>query len=254
MQLIYPNWEVPSDIGAFSTTRQGGASAAPYDDGAGGGGLNLGSHVGDRLQDVERNRSLLSRHIPALPIWLSQVHGTRVVDASDAVCGEEADAIVATQAGLVCAVQTADCLPVLLCDRSGRVVGAAHAGWRGLVGGVLENTVAKMRAAGANELIAWLGPAIGPARFEVGSDVFAAFADRDARAASAFHTIPGRAGKYWADIYTLARLRLQSAGVTHISGGDMCTVSEQRFYSYRRDGVTGRMASLIWINPPPAVG
>jgi len=248
MQLIYPDWEAPPQIGALSTTRAGGVSGAPYDDGAGGGGLNLGSHVGDSAQDVERNRSALLRLLPALPIWLTQVHGSRVADAASAAPGAEADAIVASGPGLVCAIQTADCLPVLLCDSAGHVVGAAHAGWRGLAAGVLENTVASMRAAGADELMAWMGPAIGPGRFEVGVDVLTAFVERDMEAARAFQKIPARAGKYWADIYALARLRLQSVGVQRIFGGGMCTVSERSFYSYRRDGVTGRMATLVWIS------
>ncbi|HXA46076.1 MAG TPA: peptidoglycan editing factor PgeF [Burkholderiaceae bacterium] len=247
MSVIYPVWDAPTGIGALSTTRLGGVSAAPYDDGAGGGGLNLGTHVGDNAQDVEANRSLLRQLLPASPIWLSQVHGTRVVDAADAVSGTEADAIIATQPGQVCTIMTADCLPVLFCDVAGKVVGAAHAGWRGLAGGVLENTVACMRAAGAEEIIAWMGPAIGPTRFEVGAEVVAAFADHDAQAVHAFQAIPERAGKYLADIYALARLRLQSVGVRRISGGDLCTVTEPNFYSYRRDGVTGRMASLVWI-------
>jgi len=247
MQLIYPDWDAPPQIGALATTRDGGVSAAPYDDGAGGGGLNLGSHVGDRPQDVESNRSALLRLLPNEPIWLSQVHGNRVVDAAQAMAGVQADAIIATQPGQVCAIQTADCLPVLLCDRAARVVGAAHAGWRGLAAGVLENTVARMRAEGADDLIAWLGPAIGPSRFEVGSDVYAAFVERDAQAAAAFTAIAERSGKYWADIYALARLRLQAVGARQIFGGGLCTVSERRFYSYRRDGVTGRMATLVWI-------
>lgn len=253
MQLIYPEWDTPAQIGALSTTRCGGVSVGPYDDGASGGGLNLGSHVGDNVRDVETNRGMLRQLLPAPPIWLNQVHGSRVVDAADAEPGELADAIVATQPGLVCAILTADCLPVLLCDSAGRVVGAAHAGWRGLAAGVLENTVARMRAAGAGELSAWLGPAIGPSKFEVGADVLTAFVDRDAQAASAFNAIPEHGGKYWADIYALARLRLQSAGVRRIYGGGLCTVSERRFYSYRRDGVTGRMASLVWIKEPRAV-
>jgi len=247
MQLIYPDWDAPTQIGALSTTRIGGVSGAPYDDGAGGGGLNLRAQVGDCLQDVETNRSMLQRLLPHAPIWLSQVHGNRVVDAAQATAGEEADAIIATQPGQVCAIQTADCLPVLLCDRAARAVGAAHAGWRGLAAGVLENTVARMHAEGADDVIAWLGPAIGPTRFEVGGDVYAAFVERDAQASAAFTAIPEHPGKYWADIYALARMRLQAVGVRQISGGGLCTVSERRFYSYRRDGVTGRMATLVWI-------
>jgi YfiH family protein len=253
MHSLFPDWDAPAQIGALSTTRQGGVSAAPYDDGSGVGGLNLGSHVSDRLQDVDANRNSLRRFLPASPIWLNQVHGSHVVNAAEVVPGVQADAIIATQPGLVCAILTADCLPVLFCDAEGKVVGAAHAGWRGLAGEVLENTVASMRAAGAGELMAWLGPAIGPNRFEVGADVLAAFVDRDAQATRAFQAISGSANKYLADIYALARLRLESVGVMHIYGGGYCTVSERRFYSYRRDGATGRMASLIWIKENPVV-
>ena len=150
--------------------------------------------------------------------------------------------------GVVCAIQTADCLPVLFCDLDARVVGAAHAGWRGLAGGVLENTIARMKDAGAGEITAWLGPAIGPEQFEVGADVWAAFVQRDAMMASAFRTVAGRPEKYLADIFSLARMTLNKAGVSRVYGGGLCTVTDQhRFYSYRRDKVTGRMASLIWL-------
>jgi polyphenol oxidase len=248
MNIVYPRWVVPAGVGALSTTRHGGVSLPPYDDGVGGGGLNLGGHVGDLPETVEANRSALGRSLPASPIWLNQVHGNRVVDAAQAKPGTEADAIVANRPGLVCTILTADCLPVLFCDQGGKVVGAAHAGWRGLAGGVLENTVSQMRVAGATDIVAWLGPAIGPTRFEVGGEVLAAFAQHDERAAAAFVPIAGHSGKYLADIYALARLRLVAAGVQRIDGGDLCTVSDRRFYSYRRDGITGRMASLIWIN------
>ena len=250
MDLILPEWGVdaPVNVGACSTTRAGGASRAPYDDGVGGGGLNLGSHVGDRLEDVQHNRSLLRALLPAEPAWLSQVHGTKVIDAAKVDNTPEADASFTTVSGVVCAILTADCLPLLFCDTAGRVVGAAHAGWRGLAGGVLENTLAAMRKAGAGEILAWLGPAIGPASFEVGEDVLQAFVGRDAAAGSAFMPIAGRGGKYLGDIYALARLVLTRNGVTRISGGGLCTVSDpHRFYSYRRDQQTGRMASLIWI-------
>jgi YfiH family protein len=252
MHCLYPEWDAPASIKALATTRQGGVSMVPYDDGAGNGGLNLGSHVNDLPQHVMRNRALLRALTPAEPAWLSQVHGAAVVDAAtvaaNAQTNRQADAAIATQGGVVCAILTADCLPVLLCDTAGRVVGAAHAGWRGLAGGVLENTVAAMRDAGAGELLAWLGPAIGPERFEVGEDVLQAFAGRHAQAQRAFRPSAEKPGKYLADIYALARLRLESAGVRRVFGGGHCTVSEQRFYSYRRDGVTGRMASLIWID------
>ena len=248
LPLIHPDWEAPSNIGAVCTTRIGGTSLPPYDDGAGGGGLNLGTHVGDDVERVAANRAIARRQLPNEPIWLAQVHGTRVADAEQAQTGNQADAIVAAQSGLVCCIQTADCLPVLFCDVTGKVVGAAHAGWRGLAGGVLENTIERMRAKGASEIIAWMGAAIGPQRFEVGADVLDTFAAHDARAAGAFQAIAGRPGKFLADIYALARIRLQACGVQQVSGGGLCTVSDTRFYSYRRDGVTGRMASMIWIS------
>lgn len=249
MDPIIPDWtDAPANIGALSTTRTGGSSRAPYDDGAGGGGLNLGGHVGDDPEAVRRNRDALRTVLPAEPAWLTQVHGTTVLDAAAVENAPQADACFTTKPGVVCAIQTADCLPVLLCDTSGKVVGAAHAGWRGLAGGVLENTVACMREAGASGILAWLGPAIGPARFEVGQDVFDAFAGRDADMAAAFVPIPGQQGKYLADIYALAKRTLRRAGIDRISGGGLCTVTEKnRFYSYRRDKVTGRMASLIWL-------
>ena len=217
--------------------------------------MNLGTHVGDRPDAVQRNRALLRDVLPAEPCWLTQVHGSRVVDAARASGVPEADASLTGERGVVCAVQTADCLPVLFCDSNGTTVGAAHAGWRGLAAGVLENTVASMRDVGAGEILAWLGPAIGPAHFEVGEDVRQAFVERFIdlglgadQARAAFHPVAGVTAKYLADIYLLARSALQRIGVTRISGGDLCTVSDtQRFYSYRRDRVTGRMASLIWI-------
>ncbi|MFC3108898.1 peptidoglycan editing factor PgeF [Undibacterium arcticum] len=255
--LLIPDWpDLPGNIGALSTTRQGGVSMMPYDDGSGigRGGMNLGVHVGDRSEAVQHNRALLRSSLPAEPTWLSQVHGTRVVDAAVASGAPEADASFTTVREVVCAVQSADCLPVLLCDSSGKMVGAAHAGWRGLVAGVLDNTVANMRDAGAGEMLAWLGPAIGPMHFEVGEDVRQAFVERFVdqgidpdQARAAFRPVPGTT-KYLADIYLLARSVLHRLGVTRISGGDLSTVSDaHRFYSYRRDRVTGRMASLIWI-------
>ncbi|WP_420475112.1 peptidoglycan editing factor PgeF [Noviherbaspirillum sp. ST9] len=250
MELIVPDWAcLQGSVGALSTTRRGGRSNSPYDDGEGGGGLNLGVHVGDDPENVRRNRELLKTILPSEPAWLSQVHGVQVVDAAS-VNGvpPDADASISTVPGIVCAIQTADCLPVLLCDRGGRAVGAAHAGWRGLAGGVLENTVSAMRDARASDILAWLGPAIGPQSFEVGQDVFDAFTAKDGTMAAAFEPIAGSTGKYLADIYALARRTLVRAGVTQVSGGGMCTVTEKRrFYSYRRDKVTGRMASLIWL-------
>jgi YfiH family protein len=254
MQTLRPDWpDLPAGVGALTTLRGGGVSRAPYDDGAGGGGLNLGSHVGDAIDAVERNREALRvwALLPAAPAWLTQVHGTSVLDAATVTAAaNSADASIAVGSGAVCAVMSADCLPVLLCDRDGRVVGAAHAGWRGLLNGVLENTVQAMRTAGTGtgRITAWLGPAIGPQRFEVGPEVHAAFVARDRRHDAAFKALPDTPGKYLADIYSLARLALAEAGVDRISGGGLCTVSDAaRFYSYRRDGVTGRFASLIWI-------
>lgn len=245
LDLQWPG--LPASVGALSTTRAGGVSAAPYDDGAGGGGLNLGTHVGDAPEAVAHNRVLLKQQLPAEPAWLTQVHGVKVLDASRVDGAPPADASIACRSGVVCAIMTADCMPVLLADAQGKVVGAAHAGWRGLADGVLENTVTAMREAGAGELLAWLGPAIGPAAFEVGEEVKAAFARLGRQVAAAFTpcTAPG---KYLANLPQLARLALAGAGVTRVAGGDACTLSDaRRFYSYRRDRVTGRMASLIWI-------
>jgi YfiH family protein len=250
--LIVPQWIAPvPGIGALSTTRCGGVSDAPYDDGANGGGLNLGLHVGDDPLRVMENRARLHTALPAPPVWLSQVHGATVVDAAAVSGVPEADASFTVQPGVVCVIQTADCLPVLFCDSGGTVVAAAHAGWRGLAGGVLQNTVERMRHAGGREILAWLGPAIGPRQFEVGPEVRAAFVDDSAAADAAF--VRHGDGKYLADIYRLARLALAACDVRLVSGGDFCTVSDaRRFYSYRRSNRTGRMASLIWISHPSA--
>jgi YfiH family protein len=247
IDLILPAWQGAAPaVGALSTSRAGGVSSAPYGDGAGGGGLNLGGHVGDDPGAVAHNRALLRSVLPAEPVWLSQVHGADVVDAASVEGVPQADASFSTRPGVVCAVQTADCLPVLLCDADGKVVAAAHAGWRGLAAGVLQNTVRRMREAGAREVLAWLGPAIGPRNFEVGAEVRQAFVSRDAQAAQAFIAQPD--AKFLADLYLLARQALASCGVTRIGGGEFCTVAdERRFYSYRRDRITGRMATLIWI-------
>ena len=234
--LLTPQWPVPDGVRAYQTTRLGGVSRPPYDS------LNLGGHVGDLPEAVTENRRRLVQlaGLPRLPVWLSQEHGTTVVEALAGGC---ADASYSTTPGQVCAVMTADCLPVLLCRADGGAVAAVHAGWRGLLAGVIEQTV---MAAGGGEWLAWLGPAIGPQAFEVGQEVFDAFLAEDAASASAF--VPGRAGHYMADIYVLARRRLARVGVDRVYGGQYCTYSEpERFYSYRRDGVTGRMASLIWL-------
>jgi len=248
MELLIPDWtDIPANVGALSTMRSGGVSRGPYDDGQGGGGLNLGVHVQDEPAHVQRNRALLRSILPAEPSWLTQVHGVNVADAAQVRDAPDADACIASEPGAVCVMMTADCLPVLLCDAAGSVVGAAHAGWRGLAGGVLENVVAAMRGRGAGEISAWLGPAIGPQQFEVGHDVVEAFASHDAASRSAFVAIAGREGKYLADIYQLARQRLAEVGVQRVAGGGLCTVRDKRFYSYRRDKQTGRMASLIWL-------
>ena len=258
--VITPDWTTPANVRALLTTRVGGYSLPPYD------GLNLGSHVGDTPAAVARNRAVLRGRLPAEPIWLSQVHGVEVADAADLEADADgksavvpvADAIVARVPGRVCVVMTADCLPVLLCDVDGTVVGAAHAGWRGLADGVLEATIARMGVA-PGRLRAWLGPAIGPDHFEVGEEVRAAFVRADPLAALAFRPTAGEcmgtggaamAGKWWADLFILARQRLLRAGVTHIEGGGVCTYTDdRRFYSYRRDGRTGRFASMVWLEP-----
>jgi hypothetical protein len=252
--LVIPDWpDLPATVGALATSRDGGLSGGPYDDGKGGGGLNLGLHVGDDPETVRANRARLQEWLPGRPAWISQVHGADVVDA--ATVGPEqpvrvGDASIATAPGVVSAILTADCLPVLFADLGGKVVGASHAGWRGLAGGVLGATVAAMRRAGAGEITAWLGPAIGPDAFEVGPDVLEAFVAALPGEAThaAFRPYPGRPGKYLADMFALARLMLAREGVTRVHGGGLCTASApQRFYSYRRDGVTGRQASLIWL-------
>ena len=252
--LVIPDWPaLPATIGALATTRAGGVSTGSYDDGRGGGGLNLGMHVGDDPAAVAENRARLQVLLPGRPAWISQVHGNGVVDAATVGADQPVrvgDASVATGRGLVCAILTADCLPVLFADLDGRVVGAAHAGWRGLAGGVLRETVRAMRAAGAGEVTAWMGPAIGPLAFEVGQDVFDSFAAAlpGVDIGFAFRRHPGHASKYLADMFALARLMLERDGVSSIAGGIHCTATERdRFYSYRRDGVTGRQASLIWL-------
>ena len=236
---ITPSWPAPANVRALVTTRAGGVSVGPY------ASMNLGAHVGDDPAAVAENRAILGRATACAPLWLTQVHGTAVAVCGEVGQGSEADAAVSRLPGLACAMMTADCLPVLLCNRAGTVVGAAHAGWRGLCDGVIEAAVAAMGVPGA-EILAWLGPAIGPAAFEVGGEVRQAFVSRDPAAEVAFTVREN--GKWLADLYLLARLRLRVVGVTSISGGDLCTVAEPgRFFSYRRDGVTGRMASLVWL-------
>ena len=223
---------------ALITTRSGGASSGKF------ASLNLSARVGDDPQCVARNRATLRACLPAEPAWVKQVHGTAVIDAARATPEAEADAVVTQDIGQVCAVMTADCLPVLLSDRAGKCVGIAHAGWRGLAGGVVENVVQAM-AVPPRDLIAYIGPGIGARRYEVGEEVRKAFVDRDPAAASSF--APRQDGKYLVDLYGLARQRLAAAGVAEVHGGEFCTASEGRFFSFRRDRVTGRMASLIWL-------
>jgi polyphenol oxidase len=237
---ITPDWPAPANVRALQTTRKGGGSSSPYDS------FNLGSHVGDNPMAVSRNRMLLAPLLPSEPVWLNQVHGVTVADAGHAGCLPQADASVSSHTGAVCVVMTADCLPILLCDEKGSVVGAAHAGWRGLCDGVIEATVKEMRVP-ASTLMAWLGPAIGPGAFEVGEEVRSAFILQQPQAAEAF--VACAEGKWLADLYQLARLRLNALGITRVYGGEFCTYSDSaRFYSYRRDGVTGRMGSFIWLS------
>jgi YfiH family protein len=235
---IVPDWPAPANVKAFITTRAGGSSIGPY------AGLNLGSRTDDDPLAVEANRRRLRAALPDEPKWLRQVHGCEVVDA-DAFAGvPEADAAVARSANTVCAVLVADCIPVLLADRAGSAVAIAHAGWRGLARGVLERAVERLDRP-PEDLLAYLGPGIGPGAFEVGADVRDAFLTGDARAEAAFR--PRAPGKWMADLFLLARQRLARCGITRIHGGDLCTHSDpRRFYSYRRDGATGRMAALIW--------
>ncbi|MBB5496197.1 peptidoglycan editing factor PgeF [Paraburkholderia sp. MM5384-R2] len=267
--VVQPAWNVSPRVRALVTTRDGGVSDAPFGrwrDGADQpGGLNLGMKTGDDPAAVASNRArLVALAGVREAAWLEQIHGAGIVRAEDVIAHARehgaparADASVTDGAGIACVVMVADCMPVLLCDEAGRAVGAAHAGWRGLAAGIVEQTAARVAAlAGvrASELHAYLGPSIGPTAFEVGADVRDAFmtgaddAQRDATA-QAFVAHPANAGKYLADLPALARLRLQRLGLTRISGGDLCTVTlRERFYSYRRDRETGRMAALIWID------
>ena len=252
LRVLVPNWPASPQIGAFCTTRAGGISKAPFDS------LNLGRYVNDEPLAVSENRVRVRALLPAEPVWLKQVHGTRVWDADLTHAEEviEADAAVTTKTNTVLTVIAADCLPVLIRGPEGKVIGAAHAGWRGLLGGVLENTVDTMQVkTGLNDTgqyLAWLGPAIGPKAFEVGEEVRSAF---DAYGeehglpvpTEAFIAVDGKSGKYWANLYQLARQRLQSKGINQFYGGEFCTVRDQAdFFSHRRDGLSGRFAAFIW--------
>ena len=262
IELLRPQWPAPANVAACVSTRNGGISIAPFDT------LNFGDHVGDDAMAVQTNRQLLLEACPGLSVisWLEQIHGIDVVAAdahivqradahlipcADAQLIPRADAQYTREPGIACAVMTADCLPVLFCDRAGTQVAAAHAGWRGLCAGVLERTAAQFN--NSDDVLAWLGPAIGPRNFEVGAEVRQQFLDTTPALAAqidACFVASSKPGHYLADIYQLARVRLSAAGVVEVYGGGLCTVADPaHFYSYRRDGVCGRMASLIYLIP-----
>lgn len=235
---LKPEWPAPANVHAATTCRSGGFSQGCY------ASLNLARHVGDDATAVSQNRALLSKllGLPAEPSWLSQIHSAIAVEASHNMPLMEADASYTAQTGVVCVVMTADCLPVLLCSQDGAEIAAIHAGWRGLLDGIIDNTVKAMQK---RDMMAWLGPAIGPNCFEVGDEVRAAFVARSREFQPGF--AEGRKGKWLADIYRLARINLAQCGITRVYGGDFCTVTEKdKFFSFRRDKTTGRMATLIW--------
>lgn len=235
---LIPDWPAPAGVKACVTTRAGGVSLAPFDS------LNLGDHVDDSPEAVVENRRRLTDHFSIQPAWLKQVHGIAVAHADPSLTAT-ADASWTATPGIACTAMTADCLPALFCDRAGTRVAAAHAGWRGLAAGVLEATLDSL-AVPPEEVLVWLGPAIGPQAFEVGPEVRETFVEQLPEAAKAF--VPSsNAGKFMADIYELARLRLAARGVTAVYGGGFCTVTDPRFFSYRRSPRTGRFASLIWL-------
>ena len=238
--LISPEWPVPLNVKAIITTRKGGISQNNY------ASFNIAQHVEDNPEHVLSNRSKLRKLLPSEPVWLSQVHGNRVIQANPNTSQNiEADATVTHQPNVVLSIQTADCLPVLLCNQQGTVIGACHAGWRGLANDIIENTIREMQCA-PETIIAYLGPAIGSEKFEVGEEVKQVFVNKHSLAASAF--VQASATKWLADIYGLAKIRLSAMGVNNIYGGNFCTFTDEaRFFSYRRDKQTGRMASLIWL-------
>ncbi|MEH0699630.1 peptidoglycan editing factor PgeF [Vibrio owensii] len=240
MKTIIPNWPAPKNVKAFASTRVGGFSTAPYQ------GLNLGAHVGDDLSIVEKNRDWLAQQakMPSAPIWLNQTHSTVVAQASAPTKQVlNADGVFTSSSQVVCSAMTADCLPVLLTNTQGTQVAAVHAGWRGLAKGIVENALELF----SGEVMAWLGPAIGPQAFEVGEDVLQAFVDFDSQAHQAF-TPRDIEGKWLADMSKLATQRLNKLGVTQVFDSGLCTFQDKNdFYSYRRDGVTGRQATFIWI-------
>lgn len=240
MKTIVPNWPVPKNVKAFASTRVGGFSSAPYH------GLNLGAHVGDDPSIVEKNRDWLAQqaNMPSAPIWLNQTHSTVVAQVSAPTTRVlDADGVFTSASNVVCSAMTADCLPVLLTNTQGTQVAAVHAGWRGLANGIVENALELF----SGEVMAWLGPAIGPQAFEVGEDVLQAFVDFDSQAHQAF-TPRDVEGKWLADMSKLATQRLNKLGITQVFDSGLCTFQDkEEFYSYRRDGVTGRQATFIWI-------
>ena len=243
MNAIYPNWQAPKNINALTTVRSGGVSLPPFDS------FNLGDHVCDDPKAVQQNRSLLvdKFDLPHQPLFLTQTHSTKVIELPFTGSNVEADAVYTQQANQVCLVMTADCLPVLFFNKEGTEVAAAHAGWRGLCDGILEETVAKFKCP-TSDIIAWLGPAIGPTAFQVGEEIIEQFCAFDSNAKLAFTPDLTTSGKFLGNLYQLATQRLNKLGITEISGGGHCTYTEQdKFFSYRRDKQTGRMASLIWI-------
>jgi YfiH family protein len=236
--LIRPDWPAPANVHAATTLRTGGVSEGGY------AALNLASHVGDDPTAVRQNRELISStlQLPSKPIWLSQIHSNIVIKAEPGLDAPEADACFTDQPNMVCVVMTADCLPILGCSRDGQCIAAIHAGWRGLLGGIITNTIQMMKT---TDVLIWLGPAIGLLQFEVGAEVRSAFINKSAGYAAAFQ--PKNTDKWLADIYQLARIELASLNISAVYGGDYCTVTDStRFYSYRRDQQTGRMATLIW--------
>ncbi|MGI9308673.1 MAG: peptidoglycan editing factor PgeF [Gammaproteobacteria bacterium] len=246
LDCIEPDWPVPDNVHAINTTRRGGFSRGPW------ARFNLASHVDDDAEHVARNRLLLQQKLglPAAPAWLEQVHGTRIVDAAELAAPVAADGSFTADNNVVCAVLTADCLPVLLCDERGENIAAVHAGWRGLQAGILQAAVARFTDAGCRpeECLAWLGPAISAQAYEVGVDVHTAFLDCGSQFADCFTAT--RPGHWQMNIYAAARAILSAAGIDRIYGGDFCTSGDPRFYSYRRDGRCGRQASLIWKASP----
>jgi len=239
---IQANWPAATQVHAVTTTRVGGFSLAPYDS------LNLATHVGDKPELVEKNRRKVTKALsmPSAPIWLRQVHGPAVVEANESNLAREADGSYTRSPGVVCAVLTADCLPIFLCDEAGQQVAVLHAGWKGLHAGVIASCI-KEFAASPESIMVWLGPAIGPEAFEVGKDVYTAFTLIDSGFAECF--VPCAENKWLANIYALATRLLNRSGVTSIHGGRYCTYTEpDNFFSYRRDGQCGRMASLIWMD------